>query len=154
MKYACLLISSSLTLAACASSTTAQLTQTEGAELAESIKAFETVCLKSAPSFSGAAEAAKAFGISEIIDARFMKMGLSADKSIGVQTTYDEECVITTPAQRRNDLTAQFLGVVSRHTNTPPLKRAPSKISINGATFIVQHDRTGGETFVMLRTND
>ena len=153
MKFTYLLISSALLLSACASNKTMSTAQTESADPAESIKAFEAICLKTAPSFSGAEQAATAFGITEITDAGFMKMGFNKDQSMGVQIKSDKECAITTPSQRSNGLTAQFLGAVSRHTNMPSLNRVPSKVNINGVPFIFQHDRKGGEAFVMLKAN-
>jgi hypothetical protein len=62
--------------------------------------------------------------------------------------------VITSPTQRNPALTQQFLDVVSRHTGTPVQKRVPSTVSVNGVAFIFQHDRSGGEAFVMLKVGN
>ncbi|MFN4237512.1 MAG: hypothetical protein ACK4FZ_09805 [Vogesella sp.] len=153
MKFTYLLISSAILLSACANNKAVSTAQTESIEPVEAIKAFEAICLKTAPSFSGAAQAAMAFGITEITDVVFMKMGFNKYQSMGVQIKSDKECVITTPSQRSNGLTTQFLGAVSRYTNVPSLNRVPSKVNINGVPFIFQHDRKSGETFVMLKAN-
>lgn len=123
-------------------------------ELANAIKAFEEVCLRTAPSFLGAVKAAGAFGVSELSDEGYMKMGFNKDKSLGVQVKENNECVITTPEQASSTLTRQFLQVVSQHASEPPSDRVPAKASINGVRFIFQHDREGGEAFVMLKAND
>jgi hypothetical protein len=153
MRISCLLISAALLLSACANKKTTTKIQTENGEIVEAIKAFEAICLNTAPTFSDAAKAATAFGIFEITDAGFMKAGFNKDQSMGVQIESNKECVITTPSQRNAALTNQFIGVGSRYSNTPSLNRLPSKVNISGVPFIFQHDRNGGEAFVMLKAN-
>jgi hypothetical protein len=120
-------------------------------DVAEAIRAFENVCLKTAPSFSGAAQAAREFGIVEISDFEFMKSGFNKDQSLGVQIKADNECVITTPEQKDNTLTRQFLQTVSKYAGKIPSVRTPIKAGVNGVTFIFLHDRKGGEAYVMLK---
>lgn len=122
-------------------------------EVAEAIRAFEEVCLKTAPSFSGASQAAANFGIIEITDVGFSKMGFNKDQSLGVQIKANNECVITTPSQRDTTLTTQFLQTVGRHSSTTPGNRVPAEGNVKGVTFIFQHDRRGGEAYVMLKAN-
>lgn len=123
-------------------------------EVAMAIRAFEDVCLKTAPSFSGAAQAAATFGIVDLTDAGFMKTGFNKDQSLGVQIKANNECAVTTPSQRDNTLTRQLLQVVSQHAAAPQSNQVPTKVIIKGIPFIFQHDRDGGEAFVMLKAND
>lgn len=152
MKFTCLILTT-LCLSACATNKPAPVSETPNMETSAAIKAFEDVCLKTAPSFSGAAQAAGNFGITEITDAGFMKMGFNKDQSLGVQIKANKECVITTPPQRNNALTSQFLQLIGRYSTEHPSNRVPTKASIKGVPFIFQHDREGGEAFVMLRAN-
>jgi hypothetical protein len=74
-----------------------------------SIHAFVEACLKTAPSFAGAVKAAATFGITELSDSGFAKMGFNEDQSLGIQITEGKECVITTPNQSIRNLTQLFL---------------------------------------------
>jgi len=117
------------------------------------LKAFRDICLQSAPSFSTAEQAAKVHGITDFMDVGFMKAGFNSDKSMGVQIKAGKECVVTTPSQLDSTLTAQFLKSVTPFSSSPVAKKVPSKITIENQTFIIMHDRSGGEAFVMLNPN-
>lgn len=140
-------------LTACANRPAPTAPDSTKAEIAEAIRAFEDVCLKTAPTFSKAAAAAAGFGIGDITDVGFMKMGFNKDQSLGVQIKDNKECVITTPSQSNATLTRQFLQAVGRSSGTTPSNRVPVKATVGGESFIFQHDRKGGEAFVMLKLN-
>jgi hypothetical protein len=114
-----------------------------------SIAAFRDICLKTAPTFSGAEEAAKAHGIDEIIGPE-PKMGFTKDQSMGIQLK-ENECVVTTPAQANKALTKQFLAAISEYLKVPVGKKVPAMITIENQAFIVFHDRDDGEAFVLLK---
>jgi hypothetical protein len=116
-----------------------------------SIHAFVEACLKTAPSFAGAVKAAATFGITELSDSGFAKMGFNEDQSLGIQITEGKECVITTPNQSIRNLTQLFLDEVGRQVGAPAGTRVPVKLRVGNQTFIFMHDRDGGEAFVMLR---
>lgn len=137
-------------LMGCATNPTATSSTVSGSEMPTAIKAFTDICLKTAPSFSGAAKEASAYGVTEITDAGFMKMGFNQDQSLGVQIKENKECAITTPNQRDQSLTKKFTQAVGQHTGAPAAKSAPFKGKIGNEVFIFQHDRQGGEAFVML----
>lgn len=147
MKIAILITAVGLGLFACSSTPPA----VSHAETAKAIQVFEAVCLKTAPSFAGAEQAALNHGFDKLSGVPSWKLGFNQDKSLGVQIKPNTECVITSPTQRTTALTQQFLDVVGRHTNTPVHKLVPSKVSVNGVAFIFHHDRSGGEAFVMLK---
>lgn len=126
----------------------------QGIEKAAAIKAFVDICLKTAPSFIDAAKAAKSFGIDEISDLGFMAMGSTKDQSIAIQIQKNKECVVTTGSQIDKTLTQQFIQAVGEITNSEAAARTPFKAKIQNEMFIFQHDRKGGEAFVMLKQND
>ena len=115
------------------------------------ILAFRDICLKSAPSFAGAESAARAHGIVELTDAGFAKMGMNQDQTLGVQVQINKECAITTPSQNDSSLTLQFLSSVGKFSSTPVAQNVPARITLDGQSFILMHDRRGGEAYVMLK---
>lgn len=115
------------------------------------IKAFSDICLKTAPSFANAQKASAAFGVTSFDDLEGMKMGMTSDGSLGVQITGDKECVITIEAQKDSTLTLQFIQAVSETLGMTPAKQVPFRAKIGQSMFIFQHDREGGEAFVMLK---
>jgi hypothetical protein len=141
----------SLALSACVSNKTIPDSAIQSSEPNTSLMAFEEICIKTAPSFSGAKVAAAKYGITDIEDMGFTHSGMSKDQSIGVQIKPNNECTITTPAQKAPNLTRAFLQLVSRNSNTAASTRVPMKAPIDGTTFIFHHDRKGGEAFVMLK---
>jgi hypothetical protein len=122
-------------------------------ESSVAINAFDSICLKSAPTFNDAEKIAAEFGIAELADAGFMKMGFNKDKSLGVQIKPNKECVVTTPSQNNPSLTQQFIKVVSSYSGVAPSRKVPFGASIKGVGFIFHHDRNGGEALVMLNPN-
>ncbi|QNH76900.1 hypothetical protein GGD92_00995 [Pseudomonas protegens] len=115
------------------------------------ILAFRDVCLKSAPSFAGAETAARAHGILQLTDAGFAKMGMNEDQTLGVQVQAGKECAITTPSQNDSSLTQQFLSMAGKFSSTALAQSVPTKITLDGQTFILMHDRRGGEAYVLLK---
>lgn len=148
MKALCALVPT-LFLVACAAPQPA-VQQSE----APAVGAFRDICLSTAPSFSAAAEAAQAHGVTELTDVGFMRLGFNGDKSLGVQISENKECVVTTPVQPADYLTGQFLVAVATSTGTPQAAGVPSKVRIGGEMFILMHDRQGGEAFVMLKADN
>lgn len=116
-----------------------------------SLSAFEEICLGTAPSFAGAKEASAKYGITDIQDMGFSSMGMTKDQSMGVQIKPNNECVITTAEQKNSRLTREFAQLIGRYSKAAAPKRVPAKATVNGAEFIFQHDRQGGEAFVMLK---
>lgn len=141
-----LAFSSLCLLAGCATSTPIAPTPVTS----RAIEAFTDICLKTAPSFAGSAEAAKRFGIDDLQDMGFTHIGFTADKNLAVQLS-EKECVVTTPNQTDDSLTRQLLSAAQPYSQTAMADRVPSKVKIQGSNFILQHDRNGGEAYVLLR---
>lgn len=137
-----------LTLSACNTAPSAKPT---GINIhSRAVEAFADICLKTAPSFTGDADAAKRFGIAETQDMGFTRIGFNADKSLAVQLS-EKECVVTTPSQRDDSLTQQLLAAAGQVSQTPVAQGVPTKVTIGGSIFILHHDRRDGEAYVLLR---
>lgn len=143
-----LAFSSLLVLAGCATSTPNLPTPVKS----KAIEAFTDICLKTAPTFAGSAEAAKRYGIDDLQDMGFTRIGFTSDKNLAVQLS-EKECVVTTPNQPDDSLTRQLLSAAQPYSQTTVADRVPSKVRIQGGNFILQHDRKGGEAYVLLRNN-
>lgn len=141
-----LALSSLLVLAGCAAS----IPNSPIPVTSKAIEAFTDICLKTAPSFAGSAEAAKRYGIDDLQDMGFTRIGFTADKNLAVQLSA-KECVVTTPSQPDTTLTRQLLSAVQPYSQSVMADRVPSKVSVQGTSFIIQHDRQGGEAYVLLR---
>ena len=118
-------------------------------DMSDAIPAFRDICLKTAPGFAGAVDAAKVYGI-EVDSGSDLRIGFNKDKSVGVQLKKNE-CVITTPPQGGRKLTKQFVAAISDFLGAPVDKRLPSLITIAGQPFVVFHNRVDGETFVLMK---
>lgn len=116
----------------------------------QAVRVFEEVCLKTAPSFSGAVQAARKAGVTNFTDG-FMTIGTTRDRRMSVQIKENSECAVTTPPQKSRFLSTQFVRTINRYAE---LRRLPSSARIKDVPFIFQHDRTGGEAFVMLKDDD
>ncbi|MGE7955953.1 hypothetical protein ACQKQA_05010 [Pseudomonas sp. NPDC089530] len=121
------------------------------AAIAEGVLAFRDICLKSAPSFAGADTAAKGYGITRLNDAGWARMGLRPDHTLGVQVQKGKQCAVTTPAQSDPTLTRQFIKVAEQFSSTPVAHNLPLKITLDKQTYLLMHDRRGGEAYVMLK---
>jgi len=141
-----LTLSSLFVLASCTTATPTASTPVTS----KAIEAFIDICLKTAPSFAGSAEAAKRFGLNDLVDMGFTRIGFTADKNLSVQLS-EKECVVTTPNQPDESLTRQLLRAAQTYSQTPVAESVPSKVRIQDNNFILQHDRKGGETYVLLR---
>ncbi|MET3443168.1 hypothetical protein ABIC94_003957 [Variovorax paradoxus] len=138
-------------LAGCASGSRPTTVEAVSPNTPEAIRAFEEICLKTAPTFARAAGAAGAFGVSDFTSLGPGKMGFNRDQSLGVQIKEGIECAITTPSQTDRGLTRVFLQSVARAANASPASKVPFRAAVAGQMFIFQHDRSGGEAYVMLK---
>ncbi len=117
------------------------------------ITAFKELCLRSAPSFAGASAKAKRYGITEFMPLGDATMGMSADHSISIQIEPNRECSVTSPNRPNPTLHEQFLRAVGEFADkTPQTNKAgtPFPGKIKGHPFVFQHDRKGGEAYVIL----
>lgn len=113
------------------------------------IRAFHDICLANAPSFAGVPEAAKAYGVNGIKADRD-SMEMSKDKKISVQLKPGTECAVTTETRSGGAVEQQFLAAVVAVTGSKATQ-VPLAGKIGGSSFVFNHDRTGGEAYVMVR---
>ncbi|WP_432727534.1 hypothetical protein [Variovorax sp. W6] len=154
----CTLIAAALALIGCASrlpatdvpATAIASTQTTVTS-AQTAMAFETICLKTAPSFGGAVDAAKSLGITEFSELDSARFGRTKDNSLGVQIELGIECAIITPSQADRTLSLKFGAAIARFAHGHAPGRFPVAIVVDGQPFIFQHDRQSGEALVMLK---
>lgn len=117
------------------------------------ITAFKEVCLRSAPSFAAASAKAKRYGIKKLVTFGNAAMGMTDDKSLSVQIEPNRECSVTSPNRSNPALHAQFLRAIGEFADkTPQANKAgtPFPGMVKGHRFVFQHDRKGGEAYVML----
>lgn len=114
------------------------------------IAAFKDVCLASAPTFATAAAKAKRYGVKDA-DQQFG--GMTEDGSMSVQVKPKKECAVTSENRSDPTLYAQFLRVIaSSGVDAPQGGKSgkPFVATIKGKRFVFQHDRRGGEAYVMI----
>jgi hypothetical protein len=114
--------------------------------LDQGVAAFSDICLATAPDFTDAPAAAAVYGVTDFTEVGDLKLGLRTDNAISVQLTGTSECAVTTPSRAANPRN-QFLSIVPGLTAST----LPAATTIGGSSFIIQHDRQGGEAFVMLK---
>ncbi len=113
------------------------------------VRAFQEVCIATAPSFVDAPTAAKALGLSGL-KAGEDSGAMSKDKKISVQLKPGTECAVTTQSRPGDTVGNQFMRAIVAATGAKG-KELPLLGKIGGSSFIFQHDRTGGEAYVMVK---
>jgi hypothetical protein len=98
-----------------------------------SIRAFIEICVKPAPSFAASAEAAKAFGITELFESDGEKMGMTDDSALTVQIREGRSCTVTTDVQKDKKLTQQLLEAVARQAGGKPARQKGRPFFAEGA---------------------
>lgn len=117
------------------------------------VLAFRDVCLGTAPGFADAQRRASSLGVTKFSELGTSRTGMTADKSLGVQIDPDRKCVVTTYSRTDANVRAQFAKVIGEAAGQPVtgIRTFPYVATLHGANFIFQHDRRGGEAYVMLR---
>jgi hypothetical protein len=120
------------------------------------IKAFEEICLKTAPSFSNAMVVSADYGILDFIQFGEVTIGATQDNSISLELVANKECVVSTKKLKDDNLVAQFQQKVAQFTDdandadeVSQALHAPFKAKLNGQNFVFKHNREEGETFLI-----
>ncbi len=131
----------------------APVSAADGGAIDIGIRAFNEICLASAPSFASATQLAKKYGVETWMPLGKEKMGMTKDDSLSVQIQPGKECAITTKARPGAAVHAQFMNAVIGTTKPPAITEKTSNpfvAAVGGKRFIFKHDRSGGEAYVML----
>jgi len=150
-KSAAICLAMTVGMAVCTASAAAPPVASGKTDIA--IKAFKDLCLKTAPSFTAGISGAKRYGVTDFDDLNGGKDGMTKDHSMSVQIKPGRECAITSPNRADPTLHQQFLRAVAEFADNVPMNDKPNQpfvATIKGKRFIFQHDRNGGEAYVMI----
>lgn len=111
------------------------------------VVAFRDICLTTAPSFTAAKSAAAVYGVNDFVDLATLAIGSSGNGALSVQIKPGIECAVTTPSRGAANPVLGFVSVVPGIT----VPTFPATATVGGTSFIFQHDRSGGEAYVMLK---
>lgn len=116
---------------------------------------FRDACLATAPAFDKAMAAAKKHGIKPQMDLGASLVGMAPDGSYSLQVRGKKECAVTAEKTASPTVAEQFRSVVAAAAGVPAASLAsdgPIQITMRGQTYVVRHDRKGGEAYVIMST--
>jgi hypothetical protein len=119
----------------------------------KAVLVFRDACLATAPAFDKALAAAKRYGVKAQMDLGASVVGMAPDGSFSLQVRGKRECAVTAEANPDPAVAAQFASVVAQATGKPVAGLgggAPVTITLRGKTYVVRHDRKGGEAYVLM----
>ncbi|WP_413988717.1 hypothetical protein ACMDCR_22250 [Labrys okinawensis] len=117
---------------------------------------FRDACLDTAPSFDKAMAAAKKYGVKPQMDLGASVVGMAPDGSFSLQVRGKKECAVTAEASPGPEVAAQFASLVAQASGKPAAglsTGAPVTITLHGQTYVVRHDRKGGEAYVIMNAS-
>lgn len=121
------------------------------------IKAFEEICIKTAPSFANAMVVSADYGILDFIQFGEVRLGATQDSSISLELIENKECIVSTktlkdgnPLKQLQQKVVQFTDDAKDANEVAQALHAPFKARLNGQNFVFKHNQEEGETFLML----
>lgn len=121
------------------------------------IKAFEEICIKTAPSFANAMVVSADYGILDFIQFGEVRLGATQDSSISLELIENKECIVSTktlkdgnPLEQLQQKVMQFTDDAQDANDVAQALHAPFKARLNGQNFVFKHNQEEGETFLML----
>lgn len=121
------------------------------------IKAFEEICIKTAPSFANAMVVSADYGILDFIQFGEVRLGATQDSSISLELIENKECIVSTktlkdgnPLKQLQQKVVQFTDDAQDANDVAQALHAPFKARLNGQNFVFKHNQEEGETFLML----
>ena len=121
------------------------------------IKAFEEICIKTAPSFANAMVVSADYGILDFIQFGEVRLGATQDSSISLELIENKECIVSTktlkdgnPLEQLQQKVVQFTDDAQDANDVAQALHAPFKARLNGQNFVFKHNQEEGETFLML----
>lgn len=117
---------------------------------------FRDACLATAPSFDKAMAAAKKYGVKPQMDLGASVVGMAPDGSFSLQVRGRKECAVTAEANPGPEVAAQFASVVAQVSGKSAAGLStgvPVTVTLHGQTYVVRHDRKGGEAYVIMNAS-
>ncbi|CAM5763884.1 hypothetical protein LMIY3S_00961 [Labrys miyagiensis] len=114
---------------------------------------FRDACLATAPSFEKAMAAAKKYGVKPQMDLGASTVGMAPDGAFSLQVRGRKECAVTAESSPGPDVAEQFRSVVAQAAGVSAASLAgadPIKVTLRGQTYVLRHDRKGGEAYVIM----
>ena len=121
----------------------------------KAVMLFRDACLATAPAFDKAMAAAKKHGIKPQMDLGASLVGMAPDGSYSLQVRGKKECAVTAEKSAGPAVAEQFRSVIGVAAGVPATSLAsegPIQITMRGQTYVVRHDRKGGEAYVIMST--
>lgn len=122
----------------------------------KAVTVFRDACLATAPGFEKAMEAARKFGVKPQLDLGASMVGMAPDGSFSLQIRAKNECAVTAESSPGPAVAEQFIAVVAEAAGVSAASLAgkdPIRITLGGQTYVVRHDRKGGEAYVILNAS-
>lgn len=119
----------------------------------KAVMLFREACLATAPAFDKAMTVAKKHGIKPQMDLGASLVGMAPDGSYSLQVRGKKECAVTAEKSAGPAVAEQFRNVVGAAAGVPAASLAsegPIQITMRGQTYVVRHDRKGGEAYVIM----
>lgn len=148
---AALAVISSIFMTGCVEKT--NIKPTDDAALHKTLKAFDEICIQTAPSFTKAKTVAQNYGVQNFFPLGKGIIGNTDDKSLSVQIKPYIECAIGADTLGGKQVVTAFIDMVAKKTkanSTPMPTRTPFMASLQDRNYIFHLDRNGGDTLVML----
>ena len=117
-------------------------------------KAFVEICMKTAPTFVDAPEAAKRYDIAKFtISAVGNKLGVSKDDSLIVQIREGKECIVDMPPIPTDAFPLLFTSEVSKFIRQalPPV--VPFRVKVGEVEFLFNYESRGFHRLLMMKTD-
>lgn len=119
----------------------------------KAVMLFRDACLATAPAFDKALGVARKYGIKPQMDLGASLVGMAPDGSYSLQVRGKKECAVTAEKSTGPAVAEQFRSVVGAAAGMPPASvsgEGPVQITLRGQTYVVRHDRKGGEAYVIM----
>jgi hypothetical protein len=113
--------------------------------------AFVEICMKTAPTFAGAPDVAKRYGIGKFTETANGKLGVSGDETLIVQVQEGKECVVDMPPIPTNAFPLLFTSEVGKFIRQALPPSVPFRAKVGDTEFIFNYESRGFHRLLMLK---
>ncbi len=127
-----------------------------GAVTDKAVMLFRDACLATVPSFDKAMAAAKKYGVKPQMDLGASVVGMAPDGSFSLQVRGKKECAVTAESSAGTGVAEQFASVVAQVAGVSASSLSaggPLRVTLQGQSYVVRHDRKGGEAYVIMNAS-